>query len=291
MARSPEGRCRSGPWRGCQPSGVGSPVGAVATAASGSPPPPPPARALLEGERGHRGSPGAVAERLQSGQGGCESGWGRRFLAVGNAVGAGAGVGECLWGRVSAVGEGGRGVPPPLPSSDSLPPGSHSHGPGGLAFTKTRPSASVRRVRFPCIACQDPSLCRCVSPCGSRDPPECQEIIPRSPFGASLDWISVTFAPWSEFCLTTQHLPGVGGGLTPPPPSYVIGQIFLRVFSQSKIFSGAFGASQFRPKTFFGASNNSGCPEGGGSPPQPHPPTPPWTPPPPSELCPLILGV
>ena len=51
----------------------------------------------------------------------------------------------------------------------------------------------------------------------------------------------------------------------------MIGQIFLLVFSQSKIFSGAFGASQFRPKNFFGASNNSGSPEGG-SPPQP--PTP-----------------
>ena len=74
----------------------------------------------------------------------------------------------------------------------------------------------------------------------------------------------------------------------------MIGQNFLWVFGQSKLFSGAFGASQFRPKKFFGAfsaSNNSGSPEegGGGSPhspthspptappthpPQPHPPTP-----------------
>ena len=44
----------------------------------------------------------------------------------------------------------------------------------------------------------------------------------------------------------------------------MFGQIFLRVFGQSKIFSGAFSA-----------------------PPQPHPPTPPWTPPPlEAKLCP-----
>ena len=50
-------------------------------------------------------------------------------------------------------------------------------------------------------------------------------------------------------------------------------RIFLRVFGQSKIFSGPFGARQFRPKNFFGAfgaSNNSGSP-----PPAPPPPPPP----------------
>ena len=36
---------------------------------------------------GGGGGIGAVPERLQSGHRGCESGWGRRFLAVGNAVG------------------------------------------------------------------------------------------------------------------------------------------------------------------------------------------------------------
>ena len=51
-------------------------------------------RALLEGEGCDRGSPRAVAERLR----GCDSGWGRRLLAVGNAVGAGVGVWECLLG-------------------------------------------------------------------------------------------------------------------------------------------------------------------------------------------------
>ena len=44
----------------------------------------------------------------------------------------------------------------------------------------------------------------------------------------------------------------------------MIRQIVLRAFGQSKIFSGAFGASQFRPKNGFGASNNSGSPAGGG---------------------------
>ena len=74
------------------------------------------------------------------------------------------------------------------------------------------------------------------------------------------------------------------GGRSDPPPL----QNFLRVFGQSKIFSGAFGPSQFRPKNFFGAfgaSNNSGSPEGGGggvppTAPPTHPPPPLWTPPP-----------
>ena len=85
-----------------------------------------------------------------------------------------------------------------------------------------------------------------------------------------------------EFCLTTQHLLGLGGGADPPPPS-VIGQIFLRVFSQSKFFSG--GKSVWAKKFLraFGASKNSGSPEGGGGGAQPHPPTPPGPthPPPP----------
>ena len=55
-----------------------------------------------------RGANGAVPERLPSGHGGCDSGWGRRLLAVENAVG------ECLWGRVKVgVLEGG-GSPLPL---------------------------------------------------------------------------------------------------------------------------------------------------------------------------------
>ena len=62
---------------------------------------------------------------------------------------------------------------------------------------------------------------------------------------------------------------GGGGASDTPPPSLSDWANFLRVFGQSKFFSGAFGASQFRPKNFFGASNNSGSPArgGGGSPP------------------------
>ena len=74
----------------------------------------------------------------------------------------------------------------------------------------------------------------------------------------------------------TAHTPQIpppscvgGGGVTPPthpsrtPPPQVIGQTFLWVFGQSKFFCGAFSASQFRPKNFFGAfsaSNNSAPP-------------------------------
>ena len=54
---------------------------------------------------------GEIPKRLQSGHGGCEA-VGGRLLAVGNAVGAGVGVWECLWGRVRAGVLGGRGVPP-----------------------------------------------------------------------------------------------------------------------------------------------------------------------------------
>ena len=63
-----------------------------------------------------RGPIGAVPEQLQSGHGGCESGWGGRFLAVGNAVGAGVGVWECLSGRVRAVARGALGCGTIAPS-------------------------------------------------------------------------------------------------------------------------------------------------------------------------------
>ena len=63
-------------------------------------------RALLEGEGGPSGQ---SQSGCGSGHRGCESGWGKRFLAVGDAVG----VWECLSGRVSAVGRG-EGGPPPL---------------------------------------------------------------------------------------------------------------------------------------------------------------------------------
>ena len=105
--------------------------------------------------------------------------------------------------------------------------------------------------------------------------------------------------PRGRVLLNNSASPGGGGGADTPhpppplrpclPPSYVIGQNFLRVFSQSKIFSGAFGANPFRPKNFFAASNNSGSPEGGAgagggdTAPTTHPP---WTPPPLSgKLC------
>ena len=93
---------------------------------------------------------------------------------------------------------------------------------------------------------------------------------------------------------------GGGGGVgqmgfraIPPPAKQsssrlVIGQIFLRTLGQSKIVSGAFGASQFRPKNLFsafGASNNSGSAWDRGGPPHsppppPHSPSVPSSPPP-----------
>ena len=78
-----------------------------------------------------RGAIGAVPEWLQSGHRRCECGWRRRLLAVRNAVGAGVGVWECLWGRVSAVGKG--GTPPP------------PRGPGGL------PLGPPRLLEAPCL--------------------------------------------------------------------------------------------------------------------------------------------
>ena len=61
-----------------------------------------------------RGGIGAVPERLQSGHRGCESGWGGGwFLAVGDAVGAGIGVWECLSGIESGQWRGGSPPPPP----------------------------------------------------------------------------------------------------------------------------------------------------------------------------------
>ena len=46
----------------------------------------------------------AVAERLQSGHRGCQSGWGvGGYWRLEMRLGAGVGVWECLWGRVSAV--------------------------------------------------------------------------------------------------------------------------------------------------------------------------------------------
>ena len=68
----------------------------------------------------------------------------------------------------------------------------------------------------------------------------------------------------------------------PPPPPHApplkrLGQIFVRAFGRSKIFSAPFGANWFRfgPKVFFSASNNSAPPEGeweGTQTPQTHPP-------------------
>ena len=119
----------------------------------GSQPTPPPPRALLEGE----GAIGAVLERLQSGHRGCESGWGGRLLAVGNAVGAGVGVWECLWGRVSAVGRG-EGVTPPPFQAIPCPPPIHPAGGGGGGGLPSRP---------PCTRClpHGPSTCRCPAVC------------------------------------------------------------------------------------------------------------------------------
>ena len=73
-------------------------------------------RALLEGEGGEQGSSRAIAERSQV----VRQRLGR-LLAVGNAVGAGVGVWECLWGRAKAGVFGGE--PPPPPSFKRFPGG------------------------------------------------------------------------------------------------------------------------------------------------------------------------
>ena len=65
--------------------------------------------------------------------------------------------------------------------------------------------------------------------------------------------------------------PGLTQPPPPPPPAIkILGQNFLRAFGRSKFFSGAFRANWFRPKIFFGASNNSaplGLGWGAGTPP------------------------
>ena len=87
--------------------------GALAQTERPMPPPPRPPGLCLKGRGGHRGSPRAVAEWAQ---GMSKRLGGGRFLAVGNAVGAGVGVWECLWGRVRAV------PPPPFKRFPAPPP-------------------------------------------------------------------------------------------------------------------------------------------------------------------------
>ena len=61
---------------------------------------------------------------------------------------------------------------------------------------------------------------------------------------------------------SARPLGGGGGGTThstlPHTPLKDGARFFLcQAFGQSIVFFGAFGTSQFRPKTFFGASTNS----------------------------------
>ena len=80
--------------------------------------PPPPPRDLLEREGGCGSNSPAATERLQ----GTAKAVGGRLLAVGDAVGAGVGVWECLWGRVRARALVGRGYPPPFKRFPAPPP-------------------------------------------------------------------------------------------------------------------------------------------------------------------------
>ena len=88
--------------------------------------------------------------------------------------------------------------------------------------------------------------------------------------------VPLTGAP--GLLLTTRHCcPPPLPGPTHPLPLKRLGQIFFRAFGRSKIFSGAFGADEFRPKVFFGAFGASKTQHhragggGGGAPPQNHP--------------------
>ena len=79
-----------------------------------------------------RGANGAVPEQLPSGHRGCHSGLGGGgLLAVGNAVGAGVGAWECLWGRVKARVLGGAPPPPPPPAVPAHNKVLKKHGPNG----------------------------------------------------------------------------------------------------------------------------------------------------------------
>ena len=101
-----------------------------------------------------RGAIGAVPERLHSGHRGCESGWGRRFLAAGDAVGAGVGVWESLWGRVSAVGRGEGGTPPPLQAI----PGQLPHANLLKMFPQCLGTSNVSHVFLNSIHCVYPEV-------------------------------------------------------------------------------------------------------------------------------------
>ena len=92
--------------------------------------------------------------------------------------------------------------------------------------------------------------------------------------------------------LAAQHHFGGGGGgptppahppLDPPRPLKGLGQIFFRTFGRSKIFSGTFGANQFRLNICLGASKTS-SPPGATPPPPPARGLVPANPPPPSLL-------
>ena len=95
----------------------------------------------FEREGGFRGNSTATAERLHST---VKAVWGRRLLAVGNAVEAGAGVWECLWGRVRAgVLGGGVGESPPTPQAIPWTMGGGGGGvrpPGARSTGHTRPT-------------------------------------------------------------------------------------------------------------------------------------------------------
>ena len=126
------GTCRQGDGGRAQAGCLGR--------AGGQPPPPPP-RALLEREGCDRG-------KFQSG---CRAVTGEavggRLLAVGNAVGAGVGVWECLWGRVRAgvLGEG--GTPPPPSSNSSPSPLTSNASPGPCSALLIHTGHACRRWR------------------------------------------------------------------------------------------------------------------------------------------------
>ena len=180
--------------------------------------------------------------------------WGNRTFLKNEFVplwGVGLGWLKASLGRQPTVGV----AFPARPDGAQRTPGVQSQGPAGLLTAPQTPAVVLAggRCRRACVYMCMPL---CVGGGGGVAQPLAPPLVGAGPRVAGK---CVPGAPGPRVLLNNSASPGGGGGRSDTPS-----------------FSGAFGASQFRPQNLLGASNNSVSPEeGGGVPPQP----PHWTPP------------